>query len=577
MLTDAVAAQRSHIAALEKALWRDPADTHALHAYQAAYRELEALIARQGVDTRHSIVIVIPVADSPHHLRACMDSVLTQCRTFGYGGMRNGRYCKVRVLLADDSADATAMKKNRRIVDAAEQAGLSVDYFGLEQQQTLLQRLRDINLRGIVGEHPADDLAHKGQGVMRNIAFLRLAELQAQAAHERLLFYTIDADQRFAVNVPGAEGGATIQALNYFDALDRLFSDGDIQVLTGKVVGDPPVSPAVMAGNFLDDALAFVSELYRLGPGAGYRQPPSDTRGSGEAAYHDMADLFGFASDADAHRYRCRLPGTPSNAACFAEFARRLNGFFHGEHPTRVSWYRHRPLADSVQPARTVYTGNYAFSAAALERFIPFAPLRLRMSGPTMGRMLQAELGAAFASANLPMLHRRTLAATGSAEFRPGVTNQRAEVDLADEFERQFHGDVMLFAMQRLMAGGQSAGLRGRTRIAAVLETVQGEMRTRYREKQQAILARVERLESLLDDPLAWWSRESSLADAVTDFAAFAANIRRNFGRDSPTSARLDSAVHRARWRARQLDAIVGLDADRAAWRRALALLGHHD
>jgi hypothetical protein len=110
-----------------------------------------------------------------------------------------------------------------------------------------------------------------------------------------------------------------------------------------------------------------------------------------------------------------------------------------------------------------------------------------------------------------------------------------------------------------------------------VLETVQGEMRTRYREKQRAILARVERLESLLDDPLTWWSREPSLAGAVADFAAFAANIRRNFGADSPASARLDSAVHRARWRARQLDAIVGLDADREAWRRALALLGRHD
>lgn len=107
-----------------------------------------------------------------------------------------------------------------------------------------------------------------------------------------------------------------------------------------------------------------------------------------------------------------------------------------------------------MQPARTVYTGNYVFRASALNWFIPFAPLRLRMSGPTLGRLMKAGLGKRFVSANLPMLHTRTLDATGEAEFRPGVVTQANAIDLVDEFERQFFGDVMLFTVERLASLG---------------------------------------------------------------------------------------------------------------------------
>jgi len=49
----------------------------------------------------------------------------------------------------------------------------------------------------------------------------------------------------------------------------------------------------------------------------------------------------------------------------------------------------------------------------------PVRHLRLRMSGPTAGRLIQAEIGDRFASANLPMLHRRTAADDVQDEFRP--------------------------------------------------------------------------------------------------------------------------------------------------------------
>jgi hypothetical protein len=103
------------------------------------------------------------------------------------------------------------------------------------------------------------------------------------------------------------------------------------------------------------------------------------------------------------------------------DFAQRLNAFFFGEHLTRRTWFAYGSGFTQLAPARTIYPGNYIVNYSGLKYVIPFGHLRLRMSGPTMGRLLQAALGARFATSNLPLLHRRTLESTHSAEFRPGV------------------------------------------------------------------------------------------------------------------------------------------------------------
>jgi hypothetical protein len=269
------------------------------------------------------------------------------------------------------------------------------------------------------------------------------------------------------------------------------------------------------------------------------------------------------------------LPGTPSNADCFADFSTRLNRFFHGEHPTRVTWFEYAEAAASVQPARTVYTGNYVFRPAALSWFIPYAPLRLRMSGPTMGRLLQAELGARFVSANLPMLHKRTLEATGQSEFRPGVLDavESPVIDLCGEFERQFHGDVMLFSMQRLIALGYPAATLEAGTVDATLSAMQLEMRETYRAKQSAILERLVQLKRTLHDSARWWNQGADLTPACARFTAFAANIEHNFGTVSPCYARIDDLPRREGWRARQSAAILDLHANRLRWSQALAVL----
>lgn len=599
-----IAAQREAIARFEAALWEGGFNEKLLPSYQAAWRRLETLIQTRGEDRRHGFVIVIPVADSPQHLRTCLGSLLDLCRAYGYGGMEGGLWRKVSVLLADDSADGAVLAENQAIAREFDALGMRIHYFGPREQMALMDRLADLDLAPIVGEHARPGFSHKGQAMMRNIAYLKVAEMQAAEAEALggpLLVYTIDTDQAFQVKVATVAGDANVAAVSFLHQLDEIFSRTHAQVLTGKVVGDPPVSPAVMAGNFLEDVIGFLTEMAHTEPGRPYPRNVASTRGSGEAAYHDMADLFGFKAGGEAYRYRCSLAGEPSNAACFLDFSRRLNSFFHGEHPTRVTYYRHESAVTSCSPgraknnlapsgggaddfsepgvqtlpARTVYTGNYVFRPEALGWFIPYAPLRLRMSGPTMGRLLKAGLGGRFVSANVPMLHRRTLEATGQSEFRPGVVDEDQLVDLCGEFERQFHGDVMLFAMEQLTALGYPGQSLSGQAVADTLEAMGKEMRQRYQEKQAAILARLEDLESLLNDPAHWWNQPGGDAEGLAHFHAFAANIRHNFGSDSPCYARIDAPGNWARWRDRQVAAIIGLHDHRRTWGRALDRLGH--
>jgi len=125
---------------------------------------------------------------------------------------------------------------------------------------------------------------------------------------------------------------------------------------------------------------------------------------------------------------------------------------FFGEHLTRKTWFDYQGRFDKLTPARTIYPGNYIVNAEGLKFIIPFGDLRFRMSGPTAGRLIKAEIGAGFASANLPMLHQRTQAQQLANDFRPGVKQTAQGIDLSDEFERQFFGDLMLFSVADIAA-----------------------------------------------------------------------------------------------------------------------------
>ncbi len=574
-----IAAQKAAIAEIEEQLWAGGLKPAHLESYQAAFRRLEDLIAARGKDRRHKFVVVVPVADRPQHLKSCLDSLLELCHAFGYGGREEGRYRKIAVLIADDSADPASVAGNLELARQFSARGLDTVCLSPDEQMALLDALgaSKATLRRVLGNPKPEAFGHKGQAVMRNIAALKLNQLHEH--DEPLLFYSIDSDQEFQVKVATPQGERNIYAVNFFYRLDEIFAATDALLLTGKVVGDPPVSPAVMTNNFLQDVIGFLGQMAEApGPGDGSgpcrnHWPESHTQG--EAAYHDMADLFGFKRAEDAYRYHCPLRGPHSDADCFAHFAARLNGFFYGEHPTRVSYYVHDGVLASVQPARTVYAGNYVFRPEGLKYFIPFASLRLRMSGPTLGRLIKSEIGGRFVSANLPMLHKRTVEGTSRSEFRPGIDGDAGSIDLSGEFERQFYGDVMLFSVERLTSLGFPGRPLTEDVIAATMDPVREEMLDRYNARQEAILNKLAQLEALLHEPARWWNTSDRHATAVANFVAFVGNVARNFGKAASGYRRINSAEIWAKWRGDLIDAVQRYPEDRRAWEAALAAARH--
>jgi len=560
-----IAAQKAVIAELEKSLWANGLDEALLEPYQAAYRELERRIAEQGGDDRHRFIVVIPVADRPLHLQTCLDSLLTLCCLYGYGGQHDGRFQKVAVFIADDSNQAGNIASHRELAGRFDALGLETTYFGLSEQAELLASLdatERTKLIGMLGEADRASFGHKGAAIMRNLAYLKLSALIGQ--DEPILIQAIDSDQEFKVKVSTAAGDRDVYGLSFFHALDKIFTRTDALMLTGKVVGDPPVSPAVMAGNFLEDVIDFLHQMAVTGADGACSHHGAETHREGEAAYHDMADLFGFKPASEAYRYRCVLTGPHTDADCFAHFASRLGSFFYGEHPTRVSYYQHSVASETVQPARTVYTGNYVFRPEGLKYFIPFAGLRLRMLGPSLGRLVRAEIGGRFQSANLPMLHKRTVEDTGQSEFRPGVDAGARVIELCGEFERQFYGDVMLFALERLTAFGYPRVSLPDEQIAEAVDAAHADMDEKYRAKHQDIVGKIARLNTVLLAPEAWWNRSSEHALAVEDFAGFVASMEHNFGAQSPCYGRIQA--NWPQWRQDLVCAVSRYPEDRLAW-----------
>ncbi|MBU0500972.1 MAG: hypothetical protein KJ558_12025 [Gammaproteobacteria bacterium] len=560
------------IARLEREMWHNGIDLALLEHYQRLCREREASITRRGSDDRCEFLVVIPVADRPQQLRDCLASLLCLCRTYAYGGFVQGRYPKIAVLIADDSSAPANIEQNRAIAANFTGQGLETRYFGLEQQGGLLRRLRPdecIRLSGVIGDTAQGSTPHKGASIMRNLSYLKLRDLEKR--DRRQLFYFIDSDQEFKVRVDTPGGERDLYAINYFHHLDRLFAQTDIALLTGKVVGDPPVSPAVMAGNFLSDLVAFLSRMaavrpeqpcsfHKMGPGEG-----------GEAAYHDMADLFGFKSLCDPFQYRCTLDGEHDQAACFKSFAGTLSHFFDGAHPTRKSYYEYQDVLASLRPARTVYTGNYIFRPEYLAYFIPFAPLKLRMAGPVLGRILRAELDERFVSANLPMLHKRTLRQTGQSEFRPGVRRTSETCDISLELERQFYGDLVLFTLERLSALDHPSQPLSEAGITGILNETLANLYREYRSKQSRIAEGLARLSALFDDGAHWWNQREDLGEARGNFTAFIGNIERNFGAEAKGYALIGPGPNREQRLKAISEAILRYPEDRAAWHEILA------
>ena len=555
---------------LEQAMWAPGADFHPLLAcYQALFREQEALIQQRGGDKRHHFILSIPVADRPPHLRACLESVYQVCRLFNYGGNASGTWDKIKVVVAEDSRDEHNIRRHIELVEEYRRKGLQVFHFGLEEQYELLQALppeKRERLGKLLTTQPKEKFYRKGQAANRNLSYLKFLQLTENPA--RTLYYLVDSDQHFCVNRRSESGEEAVTALNYFHVIDKIFRTSDTLMLTGKLVGDPPVSPSVMAANFLDDVTAFFTRLAALPGDQACQLHGAQGPLANDAAYHDLARLFGFENKPVTYPYQCRLSGTHDHGACLAGFARRLNDFFFGEHLTRKTWFAYGSGFNQLSPARTVYPGNYIVNHAGLKYIIPFGHLRLRMSGPTAGRLIAAEIGGRFASCNLPNLHRRTSEAGLDDDFRPGVELDETQqsVDLSDEFERQFFGDLMLFSTEELVKQADVARPFAQEEIEAVIARKEPELLALYRQKHEAIVAKNRQLHELVFDDAHWWLRSPESALALRQVQAFIDNIARNFGEAAPAWGQIQSAEHRARRKRQIVEALMNYRAERDAW-----------
>lgn len=551
---------------LESEIWHSQITQTDIDTYQKLFREMEALITSQGNDNRFQFVIIIPVADRPQHLHACLNSLLELCKLFNYGGSQDGSYRKVSVIISDDSKHPDNISKHKSLAQSFTDNGLTTNHFSLEEQIAQLDTLNheeQIRLSAILGEINKDDFSHKGASIMRNITYLKLSEIARQDS--KTLFFFVDSDQEFRVKVQTENGDKDIYSTNYFYYLNEIFSNTGASILTGKVVGDPPVSPSVMTSRFLDDVISFLQQISQKQPhnNCEFHNRIQDDQ---EGAYHDMAELFGFNKKIETYDYNCPVTGQHDHNQCLNRFAKLLNHFFYGEHPTRTSYYHHENILENLKPARTVYTGNYIFKADALKYFIPFATLKLRMAGPVLGRLIKSEISGRFISANLPMLHKRTVEDTGQSEFRPGIEQQSQVIDLSGEFKRQFFGDVMLFTIEKLTEEGFPAKDMSQKKIHDCLMVVENEMLQKYLSKHDEIAHKLELLKSINRNPIHWWNTLPEMESARVNIKLFINNIEHNFDHNSKGYKLLCSHEDRQQQLSLIAEAIARYKTDRTFW-----------
>jgi len=567
------------IVSLEQEIWKKKPTTENIEQYQNAFIVLEKLHELKTIDSRYNFKIVIPVADRPQHLKHCLDSLLTLCKSYGYGGYKNKQFKKISVLIADDSREAGNIKLHQSYCDELSAQGVHTEHFGLEEQLALVRKTtaKDDALNRIVSNieditEPAE-FSHKGASIMRNITYLKLKQLLPQGKdNKNTLIYFIDSDQEFCINTANAE--QNFYAINYFHYLNETFKTQSISILTGKVVGDPPVSPSVMAGNFQQDIQNFLTAIEKEKPDQPCQFHRHEVDSSGDAAYHDMASLFGFASHAQAFDYHCTLPGEHNNRACLHDFSNKLGRFFYGEHPTRKTFFHYDKGFSATTAARTVYTGNYVIKPKNLTHFIPFATLKLRMAGPVLGRLLNEKLRGEFVSANLPMLHNRTVDDTGQSEFRAGVENHNSRIDLGNEFIRQFYGDVMLFSIKKLTEQQTAEKNYDSQKVRAIVADTYHSIKQNYIDKHHTVLQLKTEIQAQLNDTHSWWNKVDAQAEnmrlAKNNFNNFLENIQTNFDESSFAFQQISSAKHAKKYLHDIQHAIMHYQNDMISWHRTL-------
>ncbi len=564
---------------VEKLLWQTDNFEKILKIYQHLFQEQEVLLNELGIDNRYNFILSIPIADRPEHLNYCLESIFQLCEQYAYGGKSNGIYAKISVVIVEDSKEKEHIQKDIELAEQYTKKGLKVHHYGqAEQYQLMLEIPADIRqqVSSIIGKPSDKNFYHKGQAVTRNLAYLKALQLSKKKPldTDTTLYFFVDSDQLFEVNLTSLDGDKGVCALNYFYYINRIFNENDVAMLTGKLVGDPPVSPSVMAVNFMDDVIAFLQQLSQYQPQQNCQFHPLTKIKPNDAAYHDMAQLFGFEGQNKSYDYCCPIKTEHNHIACLTSFANRINYFFFGEHLTRKTYFSYSTPLTEIKPARTIYPGNYITTFEGLKYIIAFGELRLRMSGPTSGRLIQSEIKQRFACSNLPMLHNRTLQTDFKDEYRPGVEDNIENIDLNDEFERQFFGDLMLFSVEKLSKAGIVSEQYNQKILSETFKTVEHELLELYKNKHDNVKLRCEQLSALLhkesNNKAFWWNNEPTIEKSLYQLQQFINNIQFNLGKNSKAYQQILSPQHRQKRIQSMIDALLDYHHDRKAWDKML-------
>jgi hypothetical protein len=97
---------------LEAAMWQSALDPARVEQCHVLFAEMEGHIAAAGYDQRHTVVVVVPVADRPQQLRTCLLSLAGAARAFRYGAGNAQRPGKLVAVIADDSRTAGHIAAN---------------------------------------------------------------------------------------------------------------------------------------------------------------------------------------------------------------------------------------------------------------------------------------------------------------------------------------------------------------------------------------------------------------------------------------------------------------------------------
>ena len=543
------------------------------------YIELEYFLSVTHEDKRHHFLVVIPVADRPLMLGNCLESLVEQCRIFQYGGStidEHGApvYNKISVFIIDDSKDADNVSKIKNICSRTAAAGVRTYYIGSEEQSELLcslpAGLRE-KLRGLIGEHCNPVLPHKGASISRNIAYLWLNAFLTDFRQQSLIYF-LDSDEEFRIKIKQNAGTKDIQFINYFYWLDKIFTTRDVDVVTGKVVGDPPVSPSVMINTFLDDMAFFLKTLSVAEQDEKCICHDNEAARTASAEYHDMVKLFGYDRPVQPRRYLCSLSGDHVVLDCLEDFSKKALGFFYGLHPTRTQLYIHRNSFTEADNARTVYTGNYVFRPTGLGHFIPFAGLKLRMAGPALGRILKKRLDNKFVSANLPLLHKRTIQCSYSNEYRSGISENTNSIDLSLEFNRQFWGDVMLFSIEELTEMGYPDKRLGLPLITGVTYDIRNKLWELYKEQQTEITGKAAEIVRHISQNTFWWNRGPKSESSVKNIMLFCSVVENNFGAESSGMRKISEQIKEGSHITTIINAIHSFYESEISWNELLKL-----